>query len=114
MSAEYQNKPWPDMREKLSVAAEHLMQHFGGLDPPMSDLVRLRQGSMDLPLDGGSDTLRAATTWEFNDDGRANLVHGDSFIQWVEWPADGGKVSSRSIQPFGVAITRPKSPHYTD
>jgi acyl-homoserine-lactone acylase len=60
--------------------------------------------------------LRAATTWRVDDDGRLALVHGDSFIQWVEWPAPGseGRVSSRSIQPFGQASTRPDSPHYTD
>jgi len=114
MSAEYQNRGWPDMREKLDEAADHLMEHFGRLDPPMSDLLRLRLGDVDLPLDGGSDTLRAATTWRVDDDGRLRLVHGDSFIQWVEWPTDGGRVFSRSIQPFGSATTRPKSPYYTD
>ena len=117
MSAEYQNKgEYPDIEEHLQNTADHLMEHFGRLDPPMSDLVRLRQGDVDLPLDGGSDTLRAATTWEVQEDGRLALVHGDSFIQWVEWPAPGseGRVSSRSIQPFGAATTRPGSPHYTD
>ncbi|MEM6858132.1 MAG: acylase [Pseudomonadota bacterium] len=115
MSAEYQNKAaYPDPREHLQKAVDHLNTHFGRIDPPMSDLVRLRQGDVDLPLDGGSDTLRAATTWQVEEDGRLSLVHGDSFIQWVEWPADGGKVSSRSIQPFGQATTRPDSPHYTD
>ncbi|MGB3469638.1 MAG: acylase [Erythrobacter sp.] len=118
MSAEYQNKgAYPDITEHLQKAADHLMEHFGRLDPPMSDLVRLRQGDVDLPLDGGSDTLRAATTWEVHEDGRLALVHGDSFIQWVEWPAPGtanGRVTSRSIQPFGAATTRPGSPHYTD
>ncbi len=117
MSAEYQNKgEYPDIREHLQQAVDHLNTHFGRIDPPMSDLVRLRQGGVDLPLTGGSDTLRAATTWKVDDDGRLSLVHGDSFIQWVEWPAPGtpGRVSSRSIQPFGAATTRPESPHYTD
>ncbi|MEO1649167.1 MAG: penicillin acylase family protein, partial [Pseudomonadota bacterium] len=71
-------------------------------------------GEVDLPLDGGSDTLRAATNWQVEEDGRLSLVHGDSFIQWVEWPSDGSRVSSRSVQPFGQATTRPDSPHYTD
>lgn len=113
MSAEYQNNEWPDMREELQDAADHLIEHFGRLDPPMSELVRLRQGDVDLPLDGGSDTLRASTTWRVDDDGRLSLVHGDSFIQWVEWN-EGERVFSRSIQPFGAAVTRPESPHYTD
>ena len=115
MSAEYQNKAEaPDVREMLQKSVDHLTEHFGRIDPPMSDLLRLRQGDVDLPLDGGSDTLRASTTWKVDEDGRLSLVHGDSFIQWVEWPTDGGRVFSRSIQPFGAAITRPESPHYTD
>jgi len=114
MGAEYNNRPWPDVEEKLAEAVEHLNTHFGTLTPPMSDLLRLRQGDVDLPLDGGSDTLRASTFWRVDDDGRFSLVHGDSFIQWVEWPAAGGRVLSRSIQPFGAATTRPDSPHYTD
>ncbi|MEL6238170.1 MAG: acylase [Pseudomonadota bacterium] len=119
MAAEYQNKAaYPDIATLLRESVDHLNEHFGRIDPPMGELVRLRQGTgenrVDLPLDGGSDTLRAATTWTVDEDGRLSLVHGDSFIQWVEWPTDGGKVSSRSVQPFGQAITRPDSPHYTD
>ncbi len=113
MSAEYQNKDAPDVRESLQKAINHLMEHFGRIDPPMSELLRLRQGDVDLPLDGGSDTLRASTTWRVEDDGRLRLVHGDSFIQWVEWRA-GERVRSQSIQPFGAAISRPESPHHTD
>ncbi|RZV34809.1 MAG: acylase [Sphingomonadaceae bacterium] len=113
MSAEYQNKPAPVLREHLRANADHLRRHFGRLDPPMSDLLRLRLGDVDLPLDGGSDTLRASTTWEVDPDGRLRLVHGDSFIQWVEWNP-GERVFSRSIQPFGAATSRPRSPHYTD
>ena len=115
MSAEYQNKgEMPDLVEELREAVDHLDTHFGRIDPPMSELLRLRQGDLDLPLDGGSDTLRASTTWDVDEDGRLSLRHGDSFIQWVEWPASGGKVASRSIQPFGSATTRPDSPHFND
>ncbi len=113
MSAEYGNRPMPDVAEKLQAAADHLMQHFGRLDPPMGEVLRLRQGRVDLPLDGGSDTLRAATTWKVDPDGRLQLVHGDSFIMWVEWDK-GQPVRSQSIQPFGSATNRPDSPHYTD
>jgi len=113
MSAEYQNKDFPDVETQLKEKVEHLKAHFGRIDPPMSELLRLRQGDVDLPLDGGSDTLRASTTWRVEDDGRLRLVHGDSFIQWVEWRA-GERVRSQSIQPFGAAISRPESPHHTD
>ena len=117
MSASYQHKPWPDAREELDKAAAHLMRHFGRLDPPMSELLRLRRGpgpySVDLPLDGGSDTLRASTTWDVADDGRLVVKHGDSYVLWAEW-LPGQPVRSRSIQPFGAATTRPSSVHYTD
>jgi len=117
MSAEYQNKPsYPEIGKALSDARAHLMTHFGRIDPPLGALLRLRQGGVDLPIDGGSDTLRAATTWSVEEDGRLSLVHGDSYIQWVEWPAPGsqGRVNSRSVQPFGAATTRPDSAHHTD
>ncbi len=113
MSAEYQNKKAPDVRERLEWAVDHLQTHFGRIDPPMSELLRLRQGDVDLPLDGGSDTLRASTTWDVDEDGRLSVRHGDSFIQFVEW-APGERVRSESIQPFGAATTRPRSPHYAD
>ncbi|MBI1403407.1 MAG: acylase [Porphyrobacter sp.] len=113
MSADYANKPFPDVAAKLAEASGHLMTHFGRLDPPMADLLRLRQGDVDLPLDGGSDTLRAATSWDVDEDGRLSLKHGDSFIMWIEWQP-GKPVFSRSVQPFGAATTRPDSPHYTD
>ena len=117
MSAEYNAKPAPDVREHLREKVAHLKAHFGRIDPPMSALLRLRQGpgpyAVDLPLDGGSDTLRASTTWDVDADGRLSVRHGDSFIQFVEW-APGERVSSESIMPFGAATTRPRSPHYTD
>nr|WP_137676348.1 acylase [Parerythrobacter lutipelagi] len=117
MSAEYQNKPEPDAREELRRSVDHLMDHFGRIDPPMSDLLRLRQPlgpyAKDLPLDGGSDTLRASTLWNVDDDGRLAVRHGDSFIQLVEWEP-GQRVRSQSIQPYGAATTRPESRHYSD
>ncbi|ALE17231.1 Penicillin amidase family protein [Altererythrobacter epoxidivorans] len=117
MSAEYQNKPEPDALEQLETSVDHLMTHFGRIDPPMSQLLRLRQplgpNAVDLPLDGGSDTLRASTTWDVDEDGRLSVKHGDSFIMWAEW-MPGERVSSRSIQPYGAATTRPGSNHYSD
>ncbi|MXO89477.1 penicillin acylase family protein [Pontixanthobacter aquaemixtae] len=117
MSAEYQNKPLPDPREELERSVEHLKTYFGRLDPPMSELLRLRQGpgeyAVDLPLDGGSDTLRASTLWDVEPDGRLAVRHGDSFLMFVEWEP-GERVRSQSIQPFGAATTRPASKHFTD
>lgn len=113
MSAEYNNTPPPDVEEHLREKVDHLLTHFGRIDPPMSELLRLRQGEIDLPLDGGSDTLRASTSWDVDEDGRLSVRHGDSFLMFVEW-APGEPVSSESIMPFGAATTRPESLHYTD
>jgi acyl-homoserine-lactone acylase len=114
MRQSYRRLALPDAREELVAAIEHLEKHFKMLDPKLGTVLRLRQGKVDLPMDGGSDTLRAATLWDVDEkDGRFAVRHGDSFIQFVEWDADGN-VTSRSIQPFGAATTRPESPHYAD
>lgn len=116
-SADYNNRPDPSPHGQISFAARHLMDHFGRLDPPMGEVQRLRLGpgphAVDLPYDGGSDTLRAASNWDIDPDGRLRVKHGDSFVMFVEWPQDGA-VRSFSIVPFGSATTRPGSQHYTD
>ena len=122
MSASYGLRTPPDPREVLTKSAAHLKQYFGRIDPPLGDVIRIRQGKIDLPMDGGGDTLRAATTWDADPvDGRLAIKHGDSFIMFIEWPKAGpnagpnaGKVRSQSIQPFGAATTRPDSPHFAD
>ena len=118
MKSSYNHTVPPDPRKQLEWASGHLMKYFGRLDPPLGRVERLRQGpgkfKVDLPLDGGGDTLRATTSWNVDpNDGRLLIKHGDSFVMFVEWPKDG-RVSSRSIQPFGAATTRPDSPHFTD
>jgi acyl-homoserine-lactone acylase len=109
----YNRGEMPDPRQILAETVDHLTQYFGRIDPPMLDVLRMRQGTVDLPVDGGNDTIRASTLWDVEDDGRLSVRHGDSFIMFIEWAKDG-KVHSRSIQPFGAATTRPDSPHYTD
>ncbi|MEO0442073.1 MAG: penicillin acylase family protein [Pseudomonadota bacterium] len=111
--AHYQRGEIPDAEEILRETVDHLTKYFDRIDPPMKDVLRLRQGDVDLPLDGGNDTIRASTLWDVEDDGRLSVRHGDSFIMFVEWDRDGN-VASRSIQPFGAATTRPDSPHFTD
>ena len=117
MSASYNLKPMPDLKASLAKAAGHLVKYFGRLDPPLGDVIRIRQGpgpySVDLPNDGGGDTLRAATSWNKDPDGRLAIKHGDSFVMLIEWGKDG-KVHSESIQPFGAATTRRDSQHYAD
>lgn len=112
--AHYQRtKEGPDPRDTLAEMAGHLQTHFGTLDPPLGTVLRLRRGKVDLPLDGGNDTLRASTLWDVEDDGRLKVRHGDSFLMFISWDK-AGNVRSESIQPFGAATTRPDSPHYAD
>ena len=118
MASSYNRKPAPDVRHELAKAVNHLKKYFGRIDPPLGEVIRVRQEpgpySVDLPMDGGGDTLRAATSWiKDSPDGRLPIKHGDSFVMMIEWPKDGS-VTSRSIQPFGSATTRPNSRHYSD
>ena len=109
----YPRKPRLDPATELAAAAKYLRDHFGRLDVPLGDVLRVRQGAADLPMDGGPDVLRAAAVWDEDADGRFVVKHGDSFVMFMEWDRQG-RVSSRSIQPFGAATTRPNSPHYAD
>ncbi|PAX07192.1 penicillin acylase family protein [Sphingomonas lenta] len=109
----YRRRAPTDPAEALKVSADYLGKHFGRLDPPLGEVLRLRQGGVDLPLDGGPDVLRAMALWDEADDGRLAVRHGDSFLMFMAWDREG-RVRSRSIQPFGAATTRPDSPHYAD
>ena len=108
----YRRQPEPDPRAALLKAASYLNQHFGRIDVPLGTVLRLRRGKVDLPLDGGPEILRAASTWDEAPDGRLVVNHGDSFVMFVTWLK--GRVISESIQPYGAASTRPDSPHYAD
>jgi acyl-homoserine-lactone acylase len=112
-SAAYHGEPLPDAHEKLREVVDRLMKGFGRIDPPLGDVQRMQHGKIDLPANGGTDTLRAATTWDPQPDGRMRVKHGDSFIMLINWDK-AGKVTSQSIQPYGAATTRPDSPHYAD
>ena len=110
--AAYGAVPPPDPEETLRAAAAYLMEHHGRLDVALPDVLRLRRGSVDLPLTGGYDALRAIG-WTNEEDGTMVADFGDSYIAVIEWDAEGN-VSSRSVQPFGAAVDDPSSPHHAD
>jgi acyl-homoserine-lactone acylase len=111
--AAYNNRPLPDPQTELRTVVDSLMKAFGRIDPPLGEVQRLRRGTVDIAANGGTDTLRAATVWDPQPDGRMRVKHGDSFIMLINWDK-AGRVQSRSVQPYGAATTRPDSPHYTD
>lgn len=112
LRAEFQKKPPPDLQESFIGACRTLKKHFGRLDVPWGEVNRLRRGAVDLPLDGGPDTLRAVYG-ESEPDGRYKGAVGDSLIMLVEWPTGGG-IKSESIHQFGAATLDTSSPHYAD
>lgn len=112
--ANYRGEPLPDAATTLKEVVDEFQKRFGRIDPALGDIQRLRRGKVDLPLTGGTDTLRATTMWDADQpDGKYRVRHGDSFIMLVRWDK-AGQVTSESIQPYGAATNRPESPHYTD
>jgi acyl-homoserine-lactone acylase len=104
----------PDPRAALKESVDDLVDRFGRIDPKLADIQRLRRGGVDLPMIGGTDTLRATTAWDKDQpDQKMRVRHGDSFIMLVRWDKQG-QVMSQSIQPYGSATNRPNSAHYTD
>ncbi len=112
--ANYHSEPLPDAHKTLRKWNDYMVAHFGRIDLPLLEMQRLRRGNIDLPNDGGTDTLRATSVWDKDQpDGKGRVKHGDSFIMLIHWGKDG-MVNSQSIQPYGAATTRPQSKHYTD
>jgi penicillin amidase/acyl-homoserine-lactone acylase len=100
------------LQTRLREAAAELKSRFGRLDPPWREVNRLRRGPVDLGLGGGPDVLRAVYTRKA-DDGRLVGVAGDSYVLLAEWDREG-RVSSRSINPYGTAVRDARSPHHAD
>ncbi len=92
--------------------AQHLLDLFGTLDVPWSEMMRLRRGALDLPLGGGQDCLRALDP-ELDPDGRFRAFNGDCLFWFVEWDKDGA-LTSEVIHQYGAAANDPASPHYAD
>jgi acyl-homoserine-lactone acylase len=110
-NAAREGRPQPDPVAAAREAAAHLRTHFARLDPPLGDVLRLRRGDVDLPLEGAPDVLRALR-WHDDPDGRAVADFGDGFMMVMDWSPDGS-LSTRAIHQWG-ASDRPESPHFND
>ena len=110
--AEADRPPTGVLDQRLAAAARGLQAQFGRIDVPWHDVLRLRHGALDVGLFGGPDLLHAVYGRP-GSDGRIAGVAGDSYILLVEWDREG-RVSSRSIQPYGSATLDAHSPHYAD
>lgn len=86
---------------------------FGRIDPPWGAVNRLQRGDVDMPLDGGPDTLRAIYATGEVREGPLTANFGDSHIMLVEW-SGAGEQRIRTIHQFGAATGDATSPHYDD
>ncbi len=110
-NARREGRPMPDPLSTVRAAAVHLRTHFGRLDPPLGEVLRLRRGAIDLPLEGAPDALRALR-WTADPDGRLRADFGDGLMMVMDWAPDG-TLSTRVIHQWG-ASEHPESPHYND
>jgi acyl-homoserine-lactone acylase len=105
-----------DAVKALRAAADDLKQQFGTSLVPWGQVLRLRRGDLDLPLDGdvgffgGLECLRATGTQHRDESGRF-VFDGGQVIPTVVELTD--PVQVRSLVPFGQS-RRPESPHYAD
>ncbi len=111
--ARLSGKEPPTPMDSLRDAMAHLKDHFGRLDPKWGDVNRIVRGTIDLPIQGGPDILRAVYGRKSDEDGRLSAEGGDTYIMFVEWGEDG-HVSSESIHQFGSATLDKDAPHFAD
>ncbi len=102
----------PEAMTSLRNAIGALKENFGRLDPPWGEVNRMVRGEVDLPLQGGPDTLRAVYGRAQND-GRLSAEGGDTFIMVIAWDRNG-EINSQSIHQFGSATLDETSPHFAD
>jgi acyl-homoserine-lactone acylase len=105
-----------DAIKALRAAADYLKTKFGSTLVPWGQLLRLRRGGLDLPLDGdvgffgGVECLRATGTQNLDKSGRF-VFNGGQVIPTVVELTD--PIQVWSIVPYGQS-RRPPSPHYAD
>ena len=105
-----------DVIVALRSVADELEQGFGRIDPEWGEVVRLQRGSVDLPVNGGPDTVRAIYGNGDLSKGAIPAIAGDTHIVYADWPADGGGQypKIRVIHQYGSATLDESSPYYAD
>ena len=96
---------------KMKDGIEFLTENYGKIDIPLGTVQRLKHGTVNLPLGGGPDMLRAIYTR--NDGNIMKGVAGDCYIQFIEWDTEGN-IRSESIHQFGARTSVVDSKHYDD
>ncbi len=96
----------------LEAAARQVEEEYGALDVPFGEVHRLVRDGVDLPANGYSDPLGVfrAAWYRPADDGRMEIVGGDSFVFALEFSTP---VRAEAVMGYGNA-SQPGSPHRTD
>jgi acyl-homoserine lactone acylase PvdQ len=100
-----------ELRTAFAAAAARIIEHFGRVDPPWSEVNRLVRGDVDLGLGGGPDLLHAVYGDQV--DGRFEGIAGDAYVLLVTFRADGSVVSE-SVHQFGSDTLGEGSGHFAD
>lgn len=103
----------PDHEAALSQAISEYMQGFGRIDPKWSEVNRLRRDSVDVPLNGAPDVLRAIYSIDNPKHGPLNAIAGDSYILYADWDVEG-RQEVQTIHQYGSATQDFTSAHYAD
>jgi len=103
----------PDHGEALAQAIEEYMQGFGRIDPEWREVNRLKRDSVDLPLTGAPDVLRAIYSVENPADGSLAAIAGDSYILYSDWDENGVQ-TVQTVHQYGSATQDLTSVHYAD
>ncbi len=106
-------RPAPEPGDAFRDAVALLKNTHGRIDPSWGEVNRIVRGSVDLPLSGGPDILRAAYPARVREEGELHIAAGDTLVIFVEWDADGA-VSAAAIHPYGSATLDADSPHFAD
>ena len=112
-TAEQRGSQPPPVRTEFENCVGLLDAKFGRPDPIWSEVNRHVRGTLNLPVGGGPDTLRAIYGRGLEDDGYLTNVAGDGLYYLVSWDQQGHQ-SVRGIHQFGAATLDPTSPHYSD
>ncbi len=103
----------PDHEAALAQAISEYMEGFGQIDPKWSEVNRLKRDSVNLPLTGAPDVLRAIYSIDNPKDGPLGAIAGDSYILYAEWDESGAQ-TIKTIHQYGSATQDVVSPHYAD
>lgn len=110
--AQLRDNPAPDLLDSFKEAVTTLNENFGRIDPEWGEVNRMIRGSVDMPLDGAPDMLRAIYGAP-GEDGRLTAVAGDTFFMFVSWDGEGNQ-KIETVHQFGSATLDEESIHYDD